>query len=233
MRLILLGWVRPKDCSIDFKENSLKLFKGIEVYETLQEIIDPRHTCLVVWDVQIGLVDSCFNKNSFIKNLKTLIETARGKMPIAYTRITPLPKVFTSSWNLYRMLKRFKTDDLEKLPVSMAPGSREREIPSEVSPMPEDLVIDKSTPNIFLGTAFESMMRNRGITTLIFTGIATEIGVETSARDAGARGFYPVIVSDCVSSRDEEAHKRSLLNMSKAYITADSAEVIQGLTKIP
>jgi nicotinamidase-related amidase len=207
----------------------VKNFNGVEVYETLPEIIAPKHTCLVVWDVQNGLVEGCFNRDVFLKNIQTLIEGVRGKLPIVYTLITPLPKTFQSSWGLYSMLRRFKVDDLEKIPVFMAPNSKEREIPEVVGSKPGDIVLEKATPNIFLGTNFESMMRNRGIQTLIFSGIATEIGVETSARDAGARGFYPVIATDCVSSRDQEAHERSLLNMTRSFIMADSSEILRNV----
>ena len=65
----------------------MKRRNGIDIYETLQEIIDPRHSCLVVWDVQHGLFDRIFNKAEFIAALKPLIETARNKMPVFYTLI--------------------------------------------------------------------------------------------------------------------------------------------------
>lgn len=42
-----------------------------------------------------------------------------------------------------------------------------------------------------------------GITTIVFTGISTELGIESSAMDALNRDFYPVIVSDAVSSSDK------------------------------
>ena len=84
----------------------------------------------------------------------------------------------------------------------MAIGSKEREIPEMIQPKDTDTVLEKSTASIFLGTNFEYMMRNHNVTTLIFTGIATEMGIESSARDASNRGFYPVVVSDCVSSFD-------------------------------
>ena len=45
------------------------------------------------------------------------------------------------------------------------------------------------------------MLRNAGIITVVFTGIATEFGVESSARDVFNRGFYSVVVSDCVFTR--------------------------------
>ena len=202
---------------------------GIVVYENLAEIVNPAHSCLIVWDVQNGLVDRIFDKEKFIGNLKTLIHDLRGKMPVVYTRITPPPKGFQSSWFLYSMMRRFNVKEVDKIPPFMAPGSREREIREEVKPEEGDVVLDKPAASIFIGTNFENIMRSRGITTLIFTGIATEIGIESSARDASNRGFYPVVVSDCVSSMDKEAHERSLKNLEKLVIVKRSDEILKSI----
>ena len=66
---------------------------------------------------------------------------------------------------------------------------------------------------------------------MIFAGIATEYGVESSARDASNRGFYPVVVSDCVSSTDREAHERSLMNLEKLVIVKHSAEILKSVER--
>ena len=205
----------------------MQKINGMTIYENIQEMVEPQHSCLIVWDVQNGLVDRIFNKEEFLVNLKNLIEKLRNRMPVVYTLITPLPKGFDSSWRYYSMMKRFNVDDISKLPPFMAIGSKEREVPEGVQPQPTDIVLNKSTASIFIGTDFEYMMRNRGITTLIFTGIATEIGIESSARDASNRGFYPVIVSDCVSSADREAHERSLENMAKLLIVEKSVNIVK------
>ncbi len=204
--------------------------KGITIYEDLAEIIDPSHTCLVVWDVQNGLVNTIFNREEFIGNLKRLVETLRNKMPVAYTLITPIPREFLSSWGIYNMMRRYNVKEIDKLPNFMQPGSKEREIPEAVKPAKGDILLDKSTASIFIGTNFENMMRNRNITTIIFTGIATEIGIESSTRDASNRGFYPVVVSDCVSSRDKDAHERSLKNLEKIAVVRNSAEILDSIT---
>ncbi len=203
---------------------------GITIYENLTEIVDPGHSCLVVWDVQNGLVDRIFNKEEFLTNLKALIETSRKRMPVAYTLITPLPREFQSSWNIYNTMRRFNVKEVDKLPQFMA-GSREREIPEAVKPAEGDIMLNKSTASIFVGTNFEYMMRNRGITTLIFTGIATEFGIESSARDASNRGFYPVVVSDCVSSADRDAHERSLKNLDRTVVVKNSAEILKSIAQ--
>ena len=69
------------------------------------------------------------------------------------------------------------------------------------------------------------MLRNAGIITVVFTGIATEFGIESSARDAFNRGFYSVVVSDCVSSPDKNGHDRSLENMKNLIPIINSKEL--------
>jgi nicotinamidase-related amidase len=202
---------------------------GIPIYENLAEIVAPDHSCLIVWDVQFGLVNTIFNKEEFIVTLKRTVEQLRKKMPVVYTLITPEPKGFRSSWRTYYFMRRFNVKEVDKLPPFMAVGSKDREIPPDVKPMEGDIVLEKSTASIFIGTNFEYLMKNKGITTLLFTGIATELGIESSARDAANRGFYPVILSDCVSSMDKEAHERSLKNLEKVVIVKKSAEILQNM----
>ncbi|NPU86280.1 MAG: cysteine hydrolase [Syntrophaceae bacterium] len=207
----------------------MKERNGIIVYESLREIVEPEHSCLVVWDVQNGLVDWIFNKKEFLANIKNLIDKLRGRMPIIYTLITPMHKDFTSSWRFFYLMRRSNVDDIGKLPPFMELGSKEREIPEMVQPRSTDIVIEKTTASIFIGTDFEYMMRNRNITTLLFTGIATEIGIESSVRDASNRGFYPVVVSDCISSMDQEAHDRSLKTMAKLFIVETSSNILNNI----
>ena len=217
----------------------MKNINGVEILESLDEIVRPAHSSLVLWDVQNGLVDRIFNREEFLTNLRRLAESLRGMIPLFYTLHTPLPPELRSGWNYGSMMRRFGVSDPAKLPVFMAPGTKDREIPDAISPRPGDVQFEKATPNIFLGTNFETMLRNRGIQTVIFTGIATEMGVEHSVRDAAARGFYPVVVTDCVSTMDPEAHQRSLTTMNRLAVTATSKEVIQathpasGLSKKP
>ncbi len=156
-------------------------------YSELKDIVDPAHTAIVVWDVQNGLVNNIFNKQDFVKNLKAFIDEGRRKgIKIFYTKITPMPYGFESPFRMYINAKRFGVQDPKKIRF-MEPGSPEAEIYNEIKPERDDTVINKNTADIFIGTNFELMMRNAGIETIIFTGIATEIGVESSARSAPNR----------------------------------------------
>jgi nicotinamidase-related amidase len=128
-------------------------------------------------------------------------------------------------------MRRFKVDDVNKLPSFMAAGSPDREIPEIVKPHHDDVILEKPSTSIFFGTNFEYMMRSRRINTLIFTGIATEIGIESSARDAANRGFYPVVVEDCVSSMDKDVHERSVKTMAKLFIVEKAAYILENIDR--
>jgi nicotinamidase-related amidase len=197
------------------------------LFTTLKEIVEPKHTCLVVWDVQNALVNSIFNREQFLKSLKTLIAAARkNNVPIVYTKITPLPIALESPWRVYMMMKRFGVNDPGKLRQWMLPGSPEAQIPDEVKPADNDLILNKHTASVFIGTHFEYVMMNRGINTILFSGISTEIGIASSARDSSNRGFYTVVLDDCVSSPDKEIHDTALKVLRRICLVIPSTDVM-------
>jgi nicotinamidase-related amidase len=206
----------------------MKTFDRLCILESLKEIVNPEHTALVLWDCQNGLVNSIFNREEYLANLKALLGAARQrKVSVVYTKITPLPAGSQSAWGIHQSMKRFNVDDPSKIPVFMKPASPEAEINAALAPIDGEVVINKHTANIFFGTHFEQLMRARGIQSILLTGIATEIGVEHSAREAGIRGFYTVVVSDCVSSTDKNAHEMALKIVSRLCLTASSRDIIK------
>ena len=205
----------------------MKTLRNLKIFDTLGEMVDPEHTALVLWDCQNGLVDGIHNREDFLESLKELLDAARlRKIAVVFSLITPVPAGFQSGWGIYQAMKRFKLDDPAQLPVFMQPGSPEAEINAALSPAEDELVLNKYSPNIFFGTNFGQLMRSRGIRTILFTGIATEYGIEHSAREAAIRGFYTIVVSDCVSSRDKTMHEMALEIMRQICLVVPSNEVL-------
>jgi nicotinamidase-related amidase len=206
----------------------MKTLGNLTILENPGEIVDPKHTALVLWDCQNALVEHIFNREEYLANLKTLLAAARSReIPIIYTKITPLPAAYQSAWNIYLNMKRYNVDDPAKLPVFMKAGSAEAEISPELGPDEGDIVLNKHSANIFFGTSFGQLMRYRGIRTILFTGIATEFGVEHSAREASIRGFYTIVVSDCVSSGDREKHEMALEILPRMCLVLPSKDIIK------
>lgn len=190
--------------------------------------MEPKHTALAVVDVQNSLVNSIYNREEFLQNLKLFIQQARkNNIPVIYCRVNIHPKAYLSSWRAFNLMKRFGVDSLEKLPNFFDLNNPDSEINSEVAPVDDEVVIQKTTTSLFVRTNFESLMRNRGIDTILFTGIATEVGIDSSARDASNLGFYTIVVQDCVSTRDtEEMNEWALKILKKVCLVVPSTEIV-------
>jgi nicotinamidase-related amidase len=79
-------------------------------------------------------------------------------------------------------------------------GEYGHDIIDDLAPSPGELVIDKPGKGSFHGTAFGAELEARGITSLVVTGVTTEVCVHTTVREANDRGYECLVLSDCVGS---------------------------------
>ena len=74
----------------------------------------------------------------------------------------------------------------------------------------EDLVLTKRQWGAFYGTELDLQLRRRGIRTIILCGISTNIGVESTARDAYERGYDQILVEDAMAARSAVEHEHTV-----------------------
>jgi Amidases related to nicotinamidase len=94
---------------------------------------------------------------------------------------------------------------------SMTPEewARMSELVPELNRQQSDLIITKRQWGAFYGTELDLQLRRRGIDTILLCGISTNIGVETTARDAYQRGYNIIIAEDACTASSAEEHDNS------------------------
>lgn len=106
-----------------------------------------------------------------------------------------------------------------------------KEIPAELGPQPADVIIDKYNWGAFYGTNLDTHLRRRGIDTLIVGGLVTNVGVDTTMRQAQERGYHQVLVEDATAAMSLEEHQYVISiiapRLSRVRPTDDVLEAIE------
>ncbi len=96
--------------------------------------------------------------------------------------------------------------------------SKEAEPLIEVAPLADELVVSKSSSGVFATTNFDRLLRNMGITTLVFTGTATGGCIESAVRDAVDLGYHVLIVADACADGTPASHELALQRMAGGLV---------------
>lgn len=93
-------------------------------------------------------------------------------------------------------------------------GEYGHDIIDELAPLPGELVIDKPGKGSFHGTSLGLELADLGVTSLVVTGVTTEVCVHTTVREANDRGYECLVLSDCVGSYFPEFQRVGLQMIS-------------------
>ena len=203
-------------------------FEGRKIPNELSEIVDANRTVLLVWDTQNDQAGGAFNKAALIQNAPRLIAAAaRAGIKTVYTRQTPyLWKDESPAW-IHRFMQIQKVDHPNKLTPRRLHGSFGWQIMEPFKPAENDVVIDKRRPTMFVGNEFETVLSNRRAETIVMIGCTTDGGVEAMVRDGYHRGYFMVVVRDCVGTYTEEGHNTALKRMERFADIVNSQDLIQ------
>jgi nicotinamidase-related amidase len=160
--------------------------------------LDPKKTALVLIDLQNAVV----SMNTAPYASTQVVENSR-KLADAF-RVHGAPVVYV----------RADLNDFMKLPVDQPHNLGDKPLPaaaSEITPSAGfqhgDILVTKRHWGAFAGTGLEQQLKSRGIDTVVLTGISTNVGVESTARQGTGLGFAFVLVEDACSAQSAEHHR--------------------------
>lgn len=114
------------------------------------------------------------------------------------------------NWHKSNALKTMRARP-ELAGTLLAKGTWDYAIVDELKPEPGDLVVPKTRYSGFYNTNIDSLLRARGIRTLVFTGVATNVCVEASLRDAFHLEYFGVVLEDATHHLGPEFIQRASL----------------------
>ncbi|MEU6702033.1 cysteine hydrolase [Pseudonocardia sp. NPDC046786] len=108
-------------------------------------------------------------------------------------------------------------------------GTSAAAIVDDLTPLDGDIVVTHQRVSGFVGSELDTVLRGRGIDTVVITGVATNMSVESTARSAGDLGYRTIVVSDASSAATPEVHQASLDSLGMLGEVATSADVLAAL----
>ncbi len=206
------------------------------ILRSLKERCDPQWACLLVVDVQNDFVssrgsaaqrgDDVSAAQAMVPRLIRLIEEARRvSLPVIYVKTTHSEWTDTPSW-IYRKSQ-------EKALSTCREGSWGAEFYDGISPLPRERVVIKHRYSAFINTDLNTVLKAKGIESVLVTGVATNVCVETTTRDAYMFDYYVTMVDDCAAAYDPKLHEATLENIRRHFgLVASSEEIMESWTAL-
>jgi ureidoacrylate peracid hydrolase len=202
----------------------------MEILKSLKERCDPRLAGLIVVDVQNDFVspegsagrrgEDVAAALAVVPRLARLIEEARrAGLTIIYIKTTHSEWTDTPSW-IYRSSQKSGLSTCRE-------GTWGAEFYEGISPLPSERVVIKHRYSAFINTDLNTVLKARGIESVLVTGVATNVCVETTARDAYMFDYYVTLVEDCAAAYDAKLHMTTLENIRRHFgLVASSDQII-------
>jgi nicotinamidase-related amidase len=189
-------------------------FAGISIPGSLPEIICPKNTALIVYDMQAGIVPQIKNGQEIAEKVARVLASARAAGVRTYfTRHMSLPKELMGAFQCRTAMAWQRTDSMENVKPMFLRDNPAFQIVPELQPLASEGIVDKITMSAFEGTYLGIALRDCGIRSFIIAGIALEIGIDPTCRQGADLGFWPILVRDACGYGNQDAANHSLTSL--------------------
>jgi nicotinamidase-related amidase len=151
---------------------------GLEIPQSLEEVCDPRRLALVVYDMQVGVLNQISQAAEVTEHVVEVLRAARdGGFRVLFLRHMSLPRELMGVFQFRMAMAWQRTDRVDDVQPWFLRGAPGFELAEEVTPLDSEAVLDKITMSAFEGTPLEIILRDCGLNAFAIVGVATEIGI--------------------------------------------------------
>src|SRR5215467_11784362 len=207
---------------------------GLEIPLTLGEVVHPRRTALIVYDMQAGIVSQIADGRQVVERVSRVLKAAReGGYRVFFRRHMSLPNEVAGAIQLRTAMAWQQVDRVDMVKPAFLRDTTGFQITPEITPLPSEGVIDKITMSAFEGTFLDIALRDCGINSFVIVGIALEVGIEPTVRHGMDLSYIPVVVTDACGYGNSAAAQRSLAALAFAggSLQCDCPAVIEVLRR--
>jgi biuret amidohydrolase len=185
--------------------------RNLLIPDTLADVCNPDRMALVVFDMQVGVVEQLEDGRQVTGRVGRVLAAARqAGVRVFFTRHMTLPTELMGISQLRMWMawqRKDRVGDVDSPFLRDSPGFG---IVPELAPRESEAVFDKLSMSAFEGTPLEFALRDSQVTAFAIVGIATEVGIEPTARHGADLGLIPVVVTDACGAGNPSAAQRSL-----------------------
>jgi nicotinamidase-related amidase len=196
---------------------------GLEIPETLEEACDPRKLALLVYDMQVGILQQLKEPAAVIAGVLGALDAARrAGVRVVFLRHLSLPIELAGVFQLRQAMAWQKVTRATDVRPWFLRGTPGFELLPDLAPRPSEAIFDKIGFSAFEGTPLDIALRDCGINAFAICGVATEIGIEPTVRHGADLGYIPIVVTDACGAGHEESGARALASlefMGDAFLT--------------
>jgi nicotinamidase-related amidase len=206
---------------------------GVSIPQSLEEICQPSRCAIIIYDMQVGIVPQIAEGQPVLLRCQKLLATARSKnFRIFFARHMFLPSRMAGVGQLQRSMIWQNQENPSRLISIMAQGTQSWNIVPELTPQPDEVIVDKITMSAFESTFLNIAMRDAHLDAFVIAGIALEVGIEPTVRQGLDLNYLPVVVTDACGSKTPELKEQSIatLNHTGEVRFADTSEVIAAMS---
>ena len=183
----------------------------MRIPKTLQEVISPQNTALVVYDMQAGITPQIAEGREITARVARVLAAARSAgLRTFFTRHMSLPNELMGAFQCRTAMAWQRVESPDKVKPMFLRDSPAFQIVDELRPLPSEAIVDKITMSAFEGTFLEIALRDCGIRSFIIAGIALEVGIDPTCRQGADLGFWPILVRDACGYGSDAAANHSL-----------------------